>query len=271
MRVLRPALWLLLAACVCLPTPTQAAPVAVELDLVQTRLLRRTSPRYLVCGHRGAYFHRPHNSPKSIENALRNGADLIEIDVETTADHQCVLAHDAWPRKKTLAQWRAGGKGLTSLAAGLKQIGTRAVTVVDVKTPHIAAVVRDIRAEGAGGRVVLLPGSGEAYAKLRALDKALYVMGRARSAADVRALLAAADPTMVIIHGDYEWMQGAIVRQIRATGRRTFVNSYRLSSTDERFGARDTAFRVFRRGIGIAQTNHIRSAVVARNRMRRKR
>jgi glycerophosphoryl diester phosphodiesterase len=66
-----------------------------------------------IIGHRGAAALAPENTLAAVQAGIDAGADMVEIDVRTTADGQVVLCHD-----KSLA--RAGQKPLlissTSLA-----------------------------------------------------------------------------------------------------------------------------------------------------------
>lgn len=48
-----------------------------------------------IIAHRGAAGSRPENTLASIEKALEDGADWVEIDVQETADGQVVVIHDS--------------------------------------------------------------------------------------------------------------------------------------------------------------------------------
>ena len=54
----------------------------------------RQSP-CLVVGHRGAMGYAPENTLASFEEAVRRGADLIELDVQLSSDGEVVVMHDA--------------------------------------------------------------------------------------------------------------------------------------------------------------------------------
>lgn len=49
----------------------------------------------LVIGHRGAAGRAPENTLASVAAALEDGADIVEIDVQETADGQVIVVHDA--------------------------------------------------------------------------------------------------------------------------------------------------------------------------------
>jgi glycerophosphoryl diester phosphodiesterase len=48
----------------------------------------------LIIGHRGAMGYAPENTIGSFEDAVRRGADLIEMDAQLTADNDVVVMHD---------------------------------------------------------------------------------------------------------------------------------------------------------------------------------
>ena len=50
--------------------------------------------RVVAIAHRGEHLHHPENTMPAFEEAVRLGADYIEVDVRTTADGKLVLSHD---------------------------------------------------------------------------------------------------------------------------------------------------------------------------------
>lgn len=48
----------------------------------------------LIIGHRGAMGYAPENTLASFEEAVRRGADLIELDVQLSSDGEVVVIHD---------------------------------------------------------------------------------------------------------------------------------------------------------------------------------
>lgn len=60
----------------------------------------------LVIAHRGASGYYPENTLKSIEQAIKMGCDVVEIDLKMTKDKQIVLMHDDAVDRTT------NGKGL---------------------------------------------------------------------------------------------------------------------------------------------------------------
>lgn len=57
-------------------------------------LRRRAGERPFLVGHRGAMAVAPENTIPSLEAGLAGGADILELDVQLTADGQVILFHD---------------------------------------------------------------------------------------------------------------------------------------------------------------------------------
>ena len=64
-------------------------------------LRREKNGRSLLVGHRGAMAVAPENTMPSFEAGLAGGADLLELDVQLTADEQVILFHDTLLEAKT--------------------------------------------------------------------------------------------------------------------------------------------------------------------------
>lgn len=56
--------------------------------------VRKPAHRPLVLGHRGARADAPENTLRAFDEALRQGADGIELDVRWAADGEMFIAHD---------------------------------------------------------------------------------------------------------------------------------------------------------------------------------
>ncbi|RMH00965.1 MAG: glycerophosphodiester phosphodiesterase [Chloroflexi bacterium] len=64
-------------------------------------LRQRKNGRPLLVGHRGAMEVAPENTFPALEAGLAGGADILEIDVQLTADGQVILFHDTTLTAKT--------------------------------------------------------------------------------------------------------------------------------------------------------------------------
>lgn len=63
-------------------------------DSIRQMLLNPSSQQVLVVAHRGDWRYAPENSLAAIENAIKMGVDIVELDVAKTKDGQLVLMHD---------------------------------------------------------------------------------------------------------------------------------------------------------------------------------
>ncbi len=80
------------------PWPALDAWIPRRIDWWVAELQRTISPseyRFLRVGHRGASAYAPDNTLAGLRKAAALGADMVEVDVQCTADGQAVLVHDA--------------------------------------------------------------------------------------------------------------------------------------------------------------------------------
>ena len=112
------------------------------------------SNKPIVVGHRGACADAPENTLASFEEALRQGADAIEFDVQLSADGALVVHHDRTLQRVTgvrrrvadlawaeLAQLDAGawfrrpfaGERLPTLDDVLRRFGRRTRLMIEIK------------------------------------------------------------------------------------------------------------------------------------------
>ncbi len=71
-------------------------------------LRRERNGRPLLVGHRGAMDVAPENTLPAFEAGLAGGADLLELDVQLTADGQVILFHDTELFYKTAVRGQIG-------------------------------------------------------------------------------------------------------------------------------------------------------------------
>ena len=82
------------------------------------QLYNSEDTQVMVVAHRGDWRNAPENSLQAIENAVKMGVDIVEIDIRVTRDGQLVLMHD-----KTLQRTTTGtGKVSHHTLEQLKQL-----------------------------------------------------------------------------------------------------------------------------------------------------
>ena len=120
-------------------------------------------------GHRGARGHAPENTLKAIEAGIRAGADLVELDIQRTADGALVVMHDKRVDRTTngtgcvtrmsleeLRRLDAGeGERIPTLEEVLTCANGRTGLMLEIITPGIGAQLsRMVQQAGFAGPVV---------------------------------------------------------------------------------------------------------------------
>ena len=78
-----------------------------RVSQIREQLMSRSTNSVLVVAHRGDWRNFPENSLEGIENAIKMGVDIVELDVQRTQDGVLILMHD-----ETLNRTTTGGKGV---------------------------------------------------------------------------------------------------------------------------------------------------------------
>lgn len=84
-------------------------------DKIRATLLDPSSAEVLVVAHRGDWRYAPENSLAAIENAIKMGVDIVELDVAKTKDGQLILMHDTKIDRTTTGKGKVGEWTLDSL------------------------------------------------------------------------------------------------------------------------------------------------------------
>lgn len=84
----------------------------------------RNRKKILVGGHRGCVCQYFENTIPAMEQALADGADYLEIDIQMTGDGQIVVYHDTELGKKTSLQGYVHNYTLAQLRAVLPELNT---------------------------------------------------------------------------------------------------------------------------------------------------
>lgn len=124
-----------------------------------------------IVAHRGARTEEPENTLRAVQRAAECGADLVEIDLRQSNDHELVVIHDASLERttngsglvaaQTLQQLRRldAGKGeqIPRLADVLSLVNSLGIGVIlELKEPGIEeAVVHEVLSTGMDQSVII--------------------------------------------------------------------------------------------------------------------
>lgn len=79
-----------------------------HVEQIREKLINCDSSSVIVVTHRGDWRNFPENSLEAIDNAIKMGVDIVELDVKRTKDGELILMHDRTLDRTTT------GKGLVS-------------------------------------------------------------------------------------------------------------------------------------------------------------
>ncbi|MGI5522712.1 glycerophosphodiester phosphodiesterase family protein [Micromonospora sp. CA-259024] len=93
-------------------------PPAQTIEQVRRQYLdHRPEVPVMVVAHRGYWRGAPENSVPAIDLAIRNGAQVVEIDVQRTSDGQLVVMHDTSVNRTTNGTGQISGMTLAQIKA----------------------------------------------------------------------------------------------------------------------------------------------------------
>ena len=187
--------------------------------------------------HRGEHLHHPENTIPAFEEAIRVGADFMEVDVQTTADGKLVLSHDGTVNRCTNGQGKVAEmtfEQIEALDAGIKTgpefAGTRIPTFdqvldlargkigiyVDVKNASAQDLVKHIDGHGMTDHVVIYCRLNLAK-DIQALNPRLKVMPESSSVEHSKLLIEQLHPKVIAFGaGDFKPDIIAVVKQANA-------------------------------------------------------
>src|SRR3974390_2332177 len=77
-----------------MPIARRSVALLFTLVLLPVILAGGETRHVVAISHRGEHLQHPENTIPAFEEAIRLGADFIEVDVQTTSDGKLVLSHD---------------------------------------------------------------------------------------------------------------------------------------------------------------------------------
>jgi glycerophosphoryl diester phosphodiesterase len=199
--------------------------------------------------HRGEHLHHPENTMPAFAEAVRLGADYIEVDVRTTADGKLVLSHDADVSRCTNGTGEVSKitfDQIRALDAGIKKApefaGTKVPTFdevldyargkiniyVDVKQVSAKDLVEHLVDHGMADHVVIY--SGRITKELHELNPKLRIMPEASTVELVQMAIPQVHP-LVWAFGAGDW-KPEIIKLAKDSGAEVYVDRQGSDRTD---------------------------------------
>ena len=215
--------------------------------------------------HRGGSWHINNNSLARFESALRDGADVIEMDLHLTKDGVPIIAHDP---ELGIFFFRRAVKDMTldeirtrrlpilppipTLEEVLQWADGRVVINAEFKEEAvIAPAVALVQKYQAHEWVYFQTKSRETnYEIARALDPRVALLFKPVTDAQLAWALGLGDDRLVVIEIDRTMLRQDVIEQAHAAGKKVSYNSWRLDPFQELF--QGNCSEVFDLGIDIA-------------------
>ena len=120
----------------CLPLSAQN-----RIDQIRSILKNPDTDKVLVVSHRGDWRNATENSLEAIENAIKMGVDVVEIDLHKTKDGHIILMHDATLDRTTTGKGKIADWTLDSIKTLKLKNGCAIKTKYKVPTLEEALLV----------------------------------------------------------------------------------------------------------------------------------
>lgn len=94
---------------------TPKSEITHDISYLKDKLINPDNDQVTVVVHRGDWRNAPENSLLAIENAIKMGADMVELDVRKTKDGKLILMHDTTIDRTTMGEGKVAEWTLDSL------------------------------------------------------------------------------------------------------------------------------------------------------------
>lgn len=248
---------------------------STRADRIWAALMARSPDRTFVQAHRGNHEAVPENSLRAIDEAIRSGADIVELDVRRTRDGVLVVLHDRTINRTmsgagavadlsydALQALRLRGPGgaimndrIPTFEAALRRARGRVLVTVDIKVERledVPPIVEAVARTGLAGRVLYYADDLSALDIVHRLDSAAVTLPLAAGPNQIDGLVARfASPAL---HLKPDYLTPALVDGLRGRGLITLANALHpnRTATDDIDAGYDA---LVASGLAIIQTN----------------
>ena len=101
---------------------------------IREKQMSRDSTSVIVVAHRGDWRNFPENSLEAIDNAIKMGVDIVELDVKKTKDGELILMHDRTLDRTTTGKGKVEDHTLAEIKDLRLRNGCHIKTIYNVRT-----------------------------------------------------------------------------------------------------------------------------------------
>jgi glycerophosphoryl diester phosphodiesterase len=211
-----------------------------QIDDIKGRFL--LSNDLMVIAHRAANQNFPENSIPAIEEAIRLGVDIVELDIRVTADGVVVLMHDQTVDRTTtgkgdiekltysylqtlylLHDGQPTKEKIPTLQEALKVTKGRIMVDMDMKTDQVEDVLKVVTAMDVVDELLFFDSDWDVLAELKANLPGAYIMPRTYKAKEIKKAVKKFNPR--VVHIDPGFYTPKTVKMARKFGVRLWINA----------------------------------------------
>lgn len=215
-------------------------PAMAQVEGIRDRFLDNNE--LMVAAHRAAHQKYPENSLKSIEEAIRLGVDLVELDIRVTRDGLPILMHDDSIDRTTngsglveeltyeqinsfylLYNGEPGSEKVPTLEEAFRVCKGRIMVDMDMKTDQVEAVVEVVKAMGITDHLLFFDSDWKVLQNIKQQLPRAYLMPRAYKTKHIKKAYKKLRPEA--IHIDQGFYTLKTIKQANKYGMRIWINS----------------------------------------------
>ena len=245
-----------------------------DLNTILEKFHNTSSHEVLIAAHRASNNRYPENSLAAIKYSIETGVDIIEIDIRTTKDGKLVLLHDGTVNRTTNGKgkvcdftyaellkleldtkWGDTINHKIPLAEDALNLAVGNIMVdLDIKEIYIKELVKLVHKTHTEKQVLFFDNSYDILDSILLLDSTLMLMPRAHSLIDVKEVIEKYHPP--VIHIDKYFFTKEVVRTIKESGARVWINALGLPDIKAYIGFVDAGYSpLIKNGANIIQTD----------------
>ncbi len=242
-------------------------------DAIRRTFLDANTGTVLVASHRATHNVYPENSLKAIQESIRIGVDIIEIDVKVSKDGIPFLMHDRTLDRTTtgkgdpeeftwqeLQQLFIVDKGkrtslkIPSLKDALELAYGKILVDLDLKTDKVEEVIEVVNKTDTKDIVFFFDSDYKVLSRIHAADKDFMIMPRAHSIEQADSAIGLFDPP--VVHIDFSFYNPECVQSIQSSYARIWINALGDSDKDIKSGKEKRALKkLLQHGANVIQTD----------------
>ncbi len=223
------------------------------VDQIRKDFLDAKSSIVLVAAHRAAHIHYPENSLPAIQEAIRLGVDIVELDVKVTKDGVAILMHDETIDRTTTGSGKPSDYTLEELKKfslvhkkettneqiptfeeALKLVKNNIMVDIDLKTGQLDPIIEAIKNQACEDHVFFFDNDYNALQYIKNSDVEFMLMPRAYSYEMADSAIVRFNPE--VVHIDFSFYNQKVIDLIKSNNARVWINA--LGGIDPRLGTK---------------------------------